>query len=126
MERATRSNRKNGTMVLVAVHGELLDVIEDTISVLDGSTHRATLVTKSNVMDIALPVELFNEYRAAGGPVAKRIDFKRPITQAIAIRDAIWKANDSGDMEEAQHMVDKFTTHLSGLEAFMRTGVQEE
>jgi hypothetical protein len=29
-------------------------------------------------------------------------------------------------MEEAQHMVDKFTTHLSGLEAFMRTGVQEE
>jgi hypothetical protein len=113
-------------MVLVAVHGELLDVIEDTISVLDGSRHHATLVTKSNVMDTALPVELFNEYRAAGGPVAKRIDFKRPITQAIAIRDAIWKANDSGDMEEAQHMVDKFTTHLSGLEAFMKTGVIQD
>jgi hypothetical protein len=126
MERATRSNRKNGTMVLVAVHGELLDVIEDTISVLDGSRHHATLVTKSNVMDTALPVELFNEYRAAGGPVAKRIDFKRPITQAIAIRDAIWKAFDSGDMEEAQHMVDKFTTHLSGLEAFMKTGVIQD
>jgi hypothetical protein len=126
MDRATRSKRKNGTLVVVAVYSELLDAIEETISVLDGATHRATLLTKSNVMDIALPVELFKEYRAAGGPVAKRLDFKRPITQAIAIRDAIWKANDSGDMEEAQHMVDKFTTHLSGLEAFMKTGVIQD
>ena len=60
------------------------------------------------------------------GPVWSRTNFTRPITQTIAIRDAMWKAHNSGDIEGAEIMSEKFTTYLNRFEAFMKTGVIQD
>ena len=124
-----RSKVKSGT-AQPEVSDALLEVIEETMSILHTATYQSTQVcrplTKHNVMDIALPTKLYEEYREAGGPVCSRTNFTRPITQTIAIRDAMWKAHNSGDIEGAEIMSDKFTTYLNRFEAFMKTGVIQD
>ena len=91
MERSTRSKAKSSPAQPV-VSNALLEVIEETIDILHTATYPSTQVcrplTKHNVMDIALPTKLYEEYREEGGPVRNRTNFTRPITQIIAIRDA--------------------------------------
>jgi hypothetical protein len=129
MERSTRSKAKSSPAQPV-VSNALLEVIEETIDILHTATYPSTQVcrplTKHNVMDIALPTKLYEEYREEGGPVRNRTNFTRPITQIIAIRDAMWKAHNSGDIEGAEIMSEKFTTYLNRFEAFMKTGVIQD
>ena len=61
-----------------------------TINNFYGLAALFALFSYASIMDIALPTKLYEEYREEGGPVRNRTNFTRPITQIIAIRDAMW------------------------------------